>query len=139
MTSKSALQIWQDRLEFLNRERAIAVSADIKFQLDVQIVECEQKIRELSEKIVNDNSTESSSVSEREKPVQAKKNMAVNPPVDFVVITALEEERKAFLKQLPQSGVMQRNVKFTVTVTLKLKLSLYFSYQFSPMQKLQEG
>jgi len=34
---------------------------------------------------------------------------------------------------------MQRNVKFTVTVTLKLKLSLYFSYQFSPMQKLQEG
>jgi nucleoside phosphorylase len=103
MTSKSALQTWQDRLEFLNRERAIAASADIKFQLDAQIVECEQKIRELSEKIVNDSSTESSSASERENPVQTKKNMAVNPPVDFVVITALEEERKAFLKQLPQS------------------------------------
>ena len=38
-----------------------------------------------------------------------------------------------------QNGVMQRNVKFTVTVTLKLKLSLYFSDQFSPMQKLREG
>ena len=103
MTSKSALQTWQDRLEFLNRERAIAASADIKFQLDAQIVECEQKIRELSEKIVNDSSTESSSASERGNPVQIKKNMAVNPPVDFVVITALEEERKAFLRQLPQS------------------------------------
>ncbi|MEY3826647.1 MAG: hypothetical protein RLZZ148_1464, partial [Cyanobacteriota bacterium] len=50
MTSKSVLQIWQEKLEFLNRERAIAVSGDIKFQLDCQIAECEQKIRELSGK-----------------------------------------------------------------------------------------
>jgi hypothetical protein len=49
MTSKSALQTWKDRLKFLNRERAIASSPEMKFQLDEQIAECEQKIKELSE------------------------------------------------------------------------------------------
>jgi hypothetical protein len=111
MTSRSAIQTWQDRLEFLHRERAIAASADIKFQLDAQIVECEQKIRELSGKIVNYHSTESSSASERGSPVQTKNNMAVNPPVDFAVVTALEEERKAFLIQLPQSRKLPPTMK----------------------------
>ncbi|MEY3826409.1 MAG: hypothetical protein RLZZ148_1223, partial [Cyanobacteriota bacterium] len=49
MTSKSALQTWQDRLEFLNRERAIASSPEMKFQLDEQIAECKQKIKESTE------------------------------------------------------------------------------------------
>jgi len=47
MYSRSALQTWQDRLEFFNRERAIASSPDTKFQLDKQIAECTEKIREI--------------------------------------------------------------------------------------------
>jgi hypothetical protein len=37
--------------------------------------------------------------------------MAVNPPVDFAVVTALEEERKAFLIQLPQSRKLPPTMK----------------------------
>jgi hypothetical protein len=50
MTSKSALQTWKDRLEFLNRERGITASPDRKFELDDLIAECNQKIKEFSEK-----------------------------------------------------------------------------------------
>ena len=49
MTSKSALQIWRERLEFLQRERAIAASADLKFQLEQQIEECQQAIEQLEQ------------------------------------------------------------------------------------------
>ncbi len=49
MTSKSALQIWRERWEFLQRERAIASAPDLKFQLEQQIEECQQAIKQLEQ------------------------------------------------------------------------------------------
>jgi serine/threonine-protein kinase len=47
VNSKSALQLWEDKLELFQKERAIATSVDIKFQLDQQIEECQQMIAQL--------------------------------------------------------------------------------------------
>lgn len=46
MTSKSALRLWREKLEFLRSERAIASSALVQFELDQKIEECLEKIRE---------------------------------------------------------------------------------------------
>jgi len=47
MTSKSALEIWQKKLEYLQVQEAIATDPSKQFQLEEEIKRCKQKIKEL--------------------------------------------------------------------------------------------
>jgi type II secretory pathway predicted ATPase ExeA len=47
MTSKSPLEIWQKKLEYLQVAEAIATDPSVKFKLKADIEECKEKIKEL--------------------------------------------------------------------------------------------
>jgi len=47
MTSKSPLEIWQEKLEYLQVQEAIATDPSVKFKLKEDINECKEKIKEL--------------------------------------------------------------------------------------------
>ena len=47
MTSKSPLEIWQEKLEYLQVAEAIATDPSVKFKLKEDINECKEKIKEL--------------------------------------------------------------------------------------------
>ncbi len=68
-----ALALWREKRDFLREQEAIAADPAQKFALMKQIEEAERKIRELG----------------------------IQAPVDFVIVTALEEELDAVLRQLP--------------------------------------
>ncbi|MGB5770634.1 MAG: hypothetical protein WBM32_12315 [Crocosphaera sp.] len=42
-----AVKLWKEKLAYLQREEAIASDPEQKFQLEKQIQECQQKIKEL--------------------------------------------------------------------------------------------
>ena len=78
----SALEIWQERLAYLQKEFAIASDSGHKFNLKKQIEECQQKIRELEE--------------ERQQKVKELEESAVSA-IDWreVCRTMLEQQRRA--------------------------------------------
>ena len=47
MTSKSALEIWQEKLEYLQVQEAIASDPSKQFELEEEIKRCKEKIKEL--------------------------------------------------------------------------------------------
>jgi len=47
MTSKSPLEIWQEKLEYLRVAEAIATDPSVKFKLKADIEECKEQIKEL--------------------------------------------------------------------------------------------
>jgi hypothetical protein len=47
LASKSPLELWQEKLEFLRSERALATDANVRFKLDWEIQECQEHIQDL--------------------------------------------------------------------------------------------
>ena len=56
MDDRSPLEIWQERLDYFRKALAIAADPAQKFQLEEQIKECQQKIKELAPVISQERS-----------------------------------------------------------------------------------
>ena len=64
MTSKSPLELWQEKLVRLQQARALATDPAIQMQLDYGIAECVEKIQELGGDIPNNKPTSNSNTPE---------------------------------------------------------------------------
>jgi hypothetical protein len=64
MTSKSPLELWQEKLVRLQQARALATDTAVQMQLEYGIAECVKKIQELGGNIPNNNPTPNSNTPE---------------------------------------------------------------------------
>jgi hypothetical protein len=78
---QTALEIWQEKLEYLYKQEAITNDPGVKFQLKKQIEECQQKIEQIQSyvgknNLDNDKNTKYSEESNQEKQfyLSAKEN-----------------------------------------------------------------